>query len=126
MSNLRILTLAVLVFVLFGCTEEPKYKPTLEKYTHDTNLMLNVCTKFADEQDAARLHKVVVAMQTSRAVTCPGDFNGECRAYDDFMSTALEVTEDNKFTSDAQLKLKQKLTELTRAVSEGRLKLMQK
>ncbi len=113
----------IILFLLAGCTEEVKRIPTLEKYTKDTNLMLNVCGKFAAEPDPAALHKIVVTMQVARVVPCNGDFNGECKAYDDFMSTAIEVTQNNEFAPGARAKLKEKFTALAKAVAEGRIKI---
>lgn len=108
---------------LAACTEENTYKPTLNKYIEDTDLMINICRKFSEERDPAALRRVILAMQSARTITCT-DYNGECKLFHEFESLALSLAAESTYNSGSQAKLKSKLSELISAVDEGKKKLL--
>ena len=51
------------------------------------------------------------------------DYNGECSAFSDFLTEAIELSSDNKFAPAAQFKLKKKYDELLKVIEDGKAKL---
>lgn len=119
---ISLIFIAGIIFTLCACTHDEPYIPSLEKYTEDTNLIINVCNKLSEEHDPVKLRKVILAMQASRTIICT-EYNGECALYQEFEQIALNATENGGYEPGAQQKLKAKITELTQTVENGKLKL---
>ncbi|MGZ3691614.1 MAG: hypothetical protein ACXVAX_08925, partial [Pseudobdellovibrio sp.] len=83
----------------------------------------NVCLKFLNERNAERLHNAALAIQLSHSVSCT-NYNGQCEAFSDFLTEAINLTADNKFAAFSQFKLRKKYDELKIVIEEGKKKLM--
>lgn len=119
---IRFFLISVIFIFFSSCTKEEAYKPTLNQYVKDADLMVNVCKKFSNERDPVILRRTVLAMQSARTMACQ-NYNGECDLYNEFQVLALSLTKDGNFTFGSQAKLRAKLNELINAVDEGKKKL---
>ncbi len=113
-----ILLINISILINSSCTKEKIITPTLEKYKEDTELMLNICSKFQLELDPNKLHKVAVSMQESRVISC-ANFNNECNIYGDFLNIAVEVSSDGIITHEERKKMELQLLNLKAAIKEG-------
>lgn len=114
--------LVVLGAIGFFTQKNDFYKPTLEKYTADTDRLKEICQKLLEESDPAEMNRVAMSLQLSKAVSC-NEYNGECRAYFDFLAEALKVSSNNQFMSGHLLILRDKYENLIRAIEDGKIKL---
>lgn len=96
--------------------------PDEQAYAQDGKLMLDICNKFANEPDAAKLHKAAMATQYARVISC-SDYNGECSLYGTFLSLAINVSKDNDITTAERRQMREHLTKLRLAVETGKRKL---
>lgn len=108
---------------LSSCTKEKPRLPNLDKYEADSDLMVNVCDKFAhDSGDIEKLHKSVIAVQQTRILACL-DYNQECNLYGECLTLIMKATQGNKISPEDQKKILEKLKALKKAVSEGKARL---
>jgi hypothetical protein len=110
---------AILILFLASCTESKPPLPSKEKYFSDTDLMIKICSKFYQETDASKLHKVAVATQSSRVISCENYF-GECNLYGDFLALAISVSKDNELSAEDRNELRLELDKLKLAIQNGR------
>ena len=118
----------IIVFVLSGlllaaCSQQTR-KPKISKkdYHKQTQLMVQVCTKLANEQNALDLHKAAVSVQQARLISC-SDVVNECSTYGKFLSLAAEVSKDGSLSYDDRQELGHQLLKLKKAIQKGRDKL---
>lgn len=122
-SSIKKIFAATLIFISIpSCTTEKAVKPEPRKYIEDTEFMLNISNKFLYENDAKKLHKVAVATEQARVVSC-ADFNGECSLYGKFIAKCIEVSADSNITSEERRELELIQSELKGAIKDGRNKL---
>lgn len=115
----------ILLFLLgiSACTSQRQvYIPVESKYVEDADLMVNICNKFSNELDAAKLHKAAVAVQSTRVISC-FDYNSECDKYNSFIALAIKLSEDGALTNADQNEMREAASALSSAVSEGKMKL---
>lgn len=120
---MKLLLVIAFVCSLSACSEQSK-KPKISKaeYQEQTQLMLNICTKFSMEQDAEKLYKVALSVQQARVITCV-DVANECSIYGRFISTAIDIAKDGELSSSDHTLLRERLLELKKAIQSGREKL---
>ncbi|MBY0451859.1 MAG: hypothetical protein K2P92_02410 [Bdellovibrionaceae bacterium] len=121
-SSLRFVLIILFTLSLLSCEKDDGYAPTLEKYTTDTELLKNVSLKFFDERDPVALHKAALGLQLTRAMNCM-EYNGECAGFSDFLSEAINLSQDGHFAPAEQFKLRKKYDELVVIIEEGKEKL---
>lgn len=119
---IRAILYIMIVCLFASCTADEPYSPSLEKYSEDASLIINVAKKFSEERDPVVLRRVVLAMQATRTMNCI-DYNGECKLYNEFEVLALNLSQSGTFAQGAQAKLRDKLDEIIKAVNEGKKKL---
>lgn len=108
---------------MLSCTDENRPLPDIAQYKKDSDLMINICNKFAnDEGDVKKLHEVALAVQMRRVLSC-SDFNGECDHYNECISLVIKATESKRISKADREKLKEKVVELKQSVEEGKIKL---
>ncbi|MGZ3690488.1 MAG: hypothetical protein ACXVAX_03230 [Pseudobdellovibrio sp.] len=121
------ISISVAVLVLLGVlgyfSEKTNlYKPSLEQYTSDTDHLKEVCNQFLAEHDPAAMNKRAMTYQMSKSISCT-EYNGECKAFHDFLSSAVYVSSDNKFSEGAELTFRGKYEDLIHAIEDGKMKL---
>ncbi len=104
--------------MMAGCTAQQKPTPSLDKYSSETQMMTNICQKFATEPDAQKLHKAAVATQSSRVIAC-ADYNGECELYGKCLALVISASADGNVSGEEQSKINQTLSELRKSIKEG-------
>ena len=114
--------LAILGAIGYYSQKTELYKPTLEKYIADTDRLKAICDNLLSESDAAEMNRSTLQLQLSKAVRC-NEFNGECRAFFDFLNEASNVSSNNQFLSGYQLLLRKKYEYLIHAIEDGKMKL---
>lgn len=119
----RTLVWVFMTIIFSSCTNETSYVPEIPKYESETELMVNICTKFVnDEGDVQKLHDVALAVQTRRVVSC-SDYNGECTLYNDCINSVIQSSRSKNISFEDRKKLKEIATDLKKAVQEGKEKL---
>jgi hypothetical protein len=112
-----------LCFLGLACTKrEPKELPDELKYAEDTKLMLNICDKFAHEQDAKKLHEVAVATELRRVIPC-SNYASECDLYLKCLSVAIDVSKSGTVSSEGRMRLVNVLGDLRVSIEQGKEKL---
>ena len=114
-----------LILILLGvasCTLKDQPLPDFESYQKDGQLMINICQKFASEQDISKLHKAAVATQNARVITCT-DFNGECSLYGRCLTLVIKAASDGEISAEESTSINRNLIELKNAYFEGVRKL---
>jgi hypothetical protein len=122
----RFLLLALFsAFSLASCSQDDQTikDPDLDNYVSDSRLMSKMCSKFAEEREAKKLHEVVVAVQLAQPISCV-DYYGECNAYNAFLAQAVRVSEDGVLSDDERRELRSRARELDEIVKEGKRKMM--
>lgn len=123
LKRLRFVSKLSVVLVVVACTDEKPYLPDIAQYKSDSDLMINICNKFAnDEGDVKKLRDVALAVQIERVISCT-DYNGECDLYNECLSLVIKVTESKNISQGDREKLKDKVVELKKAVEDGKVKL---
>ena len=102
-----------------ACTKDKKRIPEISQYSRQTNLILGVCGKFAQETDIKRLHSAAIATLQSRLVTC-SDFNGECSKYGHFVSTVIKDSKDGVMTPSERKDLQDRLKDIQNSIAAGK------
>lgn len=126
--------LNILFLFFLACTKAPSPEITnneklsamkkYEEYKKDGLLMINICQKFANEQDIKKLHKAAVSTQEARVINCR-DYNGECTQYLNFLKIAIEYSKDGILTLPEESDLKSRVQQLKNTIEEGKFKLAQ-
>lgn len=125
MKNLKSLfnfSLPLIACVLTFCTSKDDHRTNPKKYHDDTELMLNISSKFLFEPDANKLHQAAVATEQSRVIGC-ADYNGECTFYGKFIAKCIEISADGTITSEERKELEILQAQLKGSIKEGRKKL---
>jgi hypothetical protein len=112
----------IVIIIFAACTNKTAYHPNTQKYLEDTELMINISSKFLYENNADKLHKVAVATEQSRVLPC-ADFNGECSLYGKFIAKCIDVSADGIISSAERRELEMIQAELKGAIKEGLNKL---
>lgn len=110
MYSLKVFILMMLL-LLAACTKEPEKKIDIMDFQKDTRLMVEICSKFANEQDAKRLHKVAVATETTKMFKCFG-YSDLCVSYGECLSTVIKASADGQLSGSEKIDIQKRLTEL--------------
>lgn len=86
--------------------------------------MKNIATKFANEPDAKALHKVAVATQQSRLISCINVID-ECNLYGKYISLIINSSSDGIISASERATIKTKLKQLISALAKGEKHLSQ-
>lgn len=114
--------LAILGGIGYYSQKTSIYKPTLEQYTADTDNLKKICDGFLIEGDAANMHKTALSLQLSRSINCK-EYNGECKAFYEFLTSAMNSSDGGRFVSDLQLVLREKYEKMLFLIEDGKNKL---
>ncbi|MCB0355700.1 MAG: hypothetical protein KDD40_01765 [Bdellovibrionales bacterium] len=113
---MRILILSLL---FIACTDKSKKIPDIAHYNSETTLMYNICNKIAHEPDAKLMNKIAASTQQARVISCT-DFAGECSQYGQFLSLAIQLSQDHIITDLERKELDSSLTKLQQKIREGK------
>lgn len=111
------LKLIFAVYILFAisCTRSEPEKIDASVYAKETQMMLSICSKFANEVDAGRLHQVAVATESAIIFKCAG-YSDVCMAYGDCLSASIQSTKDKNLSSSERAQIYMKLQNLTKII----------
>jgi hypothetical protein len=121
----RLLGLLGAAMLITSCTYDNSKVPEITRYENDSELMINICNKFAnDEGDVEKLHNAAVATQSARVISC-SDFNGECTLYGECLNLVIKASKSSSISFSDRKKLKDKANELKQAIRDGKVKIRQ-
>jgi hypothetical protein len=120
--SIAIILLGILGGIGYYNQKSPDHTPTLEQYTTDTDNLKKICDRFLVESDAASMHKSALSLQLSRSINCK-EFNGECKAFYEFLTVAMHVSENDQLVSDWLLVLRKKYENVMYLIEDGKNKL---
>ena len=102
--------------------KDESYHPTLDQYTTSTDVLKEICENFLNEQNADKMNYSAIRLQVSKSIRCD-EFNGECKAFHEFLREAVDVSANNQLVGDAVMRLRKKYENVLRAIEGGKMKL---
>ena len=112
------LTILALFFVIFGCSKPEKPKLTVEQYVRQVNTIRGVVVKILDEPDFQKMHKIALAVESARAVSCISVAE-ECNLLGKILNRIVYATQTEPLTIEERINLFKMVAELDGESKKG-------